>query len=170
MASNDPVILTLLLDKESFAFFEKLRRLHFPEERNFLQAHLTLFHHLPPEHYQQLLQDIAAICKQQQALQLQVREVKMMGRGVAYRIESDRLMQMHLSLQKKWQQWLMAQDKQKLWPHVTVQNKVSADEAKLLYKKLEAVFTPFASVGLGLQLWAYKGGPWELLHTALFAG
>jgi len=46
---KQPLILTLKLDEESQAFFDKQRALYFPPERNFLKAHLTLFHQLPDE-------------------------------------------------------------------------------------------------------------------------
>jgi hypothetical protein len=42
-----PLILTLKMDRESFSRFEGLRQAHFPPHRNFIPAHLTLFHHLP---------------------------------------------------------------------------------------------------------------------------
>ena len=42
-----PLVLTLVLDAQSFAFFDGLRRRHFPPERNVIAAHLTLFHALP---------------------------------------------------------------------------------------------------------------------------
>ena len=42
-----PLILTLKLDQASFTRLDALRQAHFPPERNWLSAHLTLFHHLP---------------------------------------------------------------------------------------------------------------------------
>jgi len=39
-------ILTAEMDDDSFAWLAGLRRRHFPPERNFLPAHLTLFHRL----------------------------------------------------------------------------------------------------------------------------
>lgn len=46
-ASGAPLIVTLGLDADAAAFFDALRRAHFPTERSFLPAHLTLFHRLP---------------------------------------------------------------------------------------------------------------------------
>jgi len=43
------LILTLALDGEAFALFDRLRREHFPPERNVVPAHVTLFHALPGE-------------------------------------------------------------------------------------------------------------------------
>ena len=42
-----PLILTLTLDEATQAYFNDLRRQHFPPNINYLAAHLTLFHHLP---------------------------------------------------------------------------------------------------------------------------
>ena len=53
-----PLILTLVLDAASQAFFDRLRRQHFPPERNVLDAHLTLFHALDGEQEQAILADI----------------------------------------------------------------------------------------------------------------
>lgn len=45
-----PLVLTLKLDQTTFDLFNELRQQHFPPERNFLPAHVTLFHALPGEH------------------------------------------------------------------------------------------------------------------------
>lgn len=42
-------ILTAELDADSFDWLDRLRRDHFPPERNLLRAHLTLFHRLSCE-------------------------------------------------------------------------------------------------------------------------
>src|SRR3954452_6981209 len=39
-------ILTAEMDGESFAWLDDIRGEHFPPERNFISAHLTLFHRL----------------------------------------------------------------------------------------------------------------------------
>lgn len=51
---------------------------------------------------------------------------------------------------------------------MTVQNKVSPDEARRLLRELEAGFTPFTATGEGLLLWRYLGGPWERLRLFRF--
>ena len=94
-------------------------------------------------------------------MKLVVKEVRLLGEGVAYRLESSLLQQLHRQLQKQWRTYLTPQDQQKLWPHVTVQNKVSPDEAKRLHVRLSEDFAPFEATGAGLHLWEYHGGPWE---------
>ena len=65
-----PLILTLQLDERSFAFFGAQRRRYFPLERNFIPAHLTLFHALPGEHLPSIEHDIAAWTSRQQPFTL----------------------------------------------------------------------------------------------------
>lgn len=165
---SKPLILTLELDAESSRFFNEQRHLYFPKERNFLEAHLTLFHHLPPQHLEEIQQEITQLCRQKESILMQVPEVRLMGRGVAYKLESETLQQLHRHLQKLWQPWLTPQDSQKLWPHVTVQNKVAPDKARELHQHLNVTFKPFAATGVGLQLWAYQGGPWQWLSSYPF--
>lgn len=168
MHDAPPLVLTLQLNKEAFLFFEQLRRQHFPAERNFLQAHLTLFHHLPARE-EKIKTVLEHTCTAQPPIALTVAEVVNIGRGVAYKIVSNELQRLHAHLQQQWRQWLIPQDRQKLWPHVTVQNKVAPDAAKMLHRQLSGTFQPFTAWGTSLALWYYKGGPWELAQVFAFA-
>ena len=156
-----PLVLTLTLDEAATTFFNQLRQRHFPAERNYLEAHLTLFHQLPGAEAKRLVSELESISQQYRPLKLVVKEVRLLGKGVAYRVESTLLQQLHRQLQKQWRSHLTAQDQQKLWPHVTVQNKVSPNEAKRLHAELSEGFAPFEAVGTGLHLWEYHGGPWQ---------
>lgn len=81
-AKTQPLILTLRLDEDSQAFFNTQRRLYFPPERNFLDAHLTLFHQLPDEAATfEYLEE-----SQQSNFSLQVSGLMNLGAGVAYKI------------------------------------------------------------------------------------
>jgi hypothetical protein len=159
MMESSPLIVTLQLDPVAFTFFNELRQKHFPPAINYLEAHLTLFHHLPavPE-VRQLLETVAS---KQEQMPLEVVSVMKLGRGVAYKMKSESLLAMHHYLQTSWQNWLTPQDRQKLNPHVTVQNKVATETAHALYQELAASFNPFTATGTGLSLWEYKGGPWH---------
>jgi 2'-5' RNA ligase len=164
--SDTPLILTLALDTEAEVFFDRLRQQHFPPERNFLKAHLTLFHHLPPQEPRVVAAIEAA--SRQPPFPLAVTGVVLIGRGVAFRLESAVLLQLHRGLQQQWLPWLLPQDKQKLWPHVTVQNKVAPQAARALHQQLQSTFTPFEVQATGLRLWRYLGGPWEPVNTYWF--
>ncbi|MGB3776762.1 MAG: 2'-5' RNA ligase family protein [Tunicatimonas sp.] len=160
-ASDYPLVLTLSLDEETTKFFNQLRQRHFPAEHNHLKAHLTLFHQLPGAEAARIIVGLEEVSQRYRPLKLAVSEVRLLGRGVAYRLESTLLQQLHRQLQKQWRAYLTPQDQQKLWPHVTVQNKVTPDEAKRLHTQLSEGFKPFEAVGTGLHLWEYHGGPWE---------
>ncbi len=110
------------------------------------------------------------MCLVQEHVELAVTGVKMIGRGVAYVLESQQLVGFRQQLAHHWRHWLTPQDQQKLWPHITIQNKVAPQEAKALAEKLRQQFTPFAAAGTALQLWAYLGGPWKLMDTFHFSG
>ena len=47
MPDHPPLILSAVLDAPVQERLDALRRAHFPPERNHLDAHVTLFHHLP---------------------------------------------------------------------------------------------------------------------------
>ena len=164
-----PLILTLTIDADSQLFFNHLRRQHFPPERNYLDAHLTLFHHLPAQ-VNQILEDIDLEAKLHHYMHLNVTEIKCIGNGVAYKIECAELLQLHKRMQMQWHEWLTPQDKQKLWPHITIQNKVEPAKSLQLQAELQQDFEPFSVCGVGLSLFEYKGGPWEFVKTIDFTG
>ena len=168
VTANTALILTLALDAKSQEFFNELRKQHFPSERNFLAAHLTLFHHLPGAEYGAITEHLAQVAAVQPRLTLAVSGVRFLGRGVAYTLECTPLQALHRALQTTWQPQLTPQDQQKLNPHVTVQNKVVPAVGRALYQELAAGFQPFEATGEGLQLWAYRNGPWEELKMFKF--
>jgi 2'-5' RNA ligase len=153
-------ILTLKLDEATQAFFEELRQRYFPPERNYLSAHLTLFHKLPPHP-----DTVSALADLRfSAFQLEATGLKNLGNGVAYRMEAEPLDQLHKELRSIFVSQLSAQDKQGFRAHVTVQNKVSSDQAKKLLLELTSNFSPFTASALGLELWEYLGGPWSFQY------
>ncbi|WP_460577323.1 2'-5' RNA ligase family protein [Hymenobacter coalescens] len=168
LADDAPLILTLMLDEAAQAFFDGLRREHFPPARNFLAAHLTLFHHLPGTERASIEAELAARSRALAPFSLAVTGLQFMGRGVAYALDSPETVALHQALQAQWWPHLTPQDQQRRRPHVTVQNKVDPTQARSLYEQLSADFVPFEARGSGLQLWAYRGGPWELLRTFAF--
>ena len=165
-----PLILSLMLDESSQAFFNGLRRQHFPPERNYLAAHLTLFHHLPGAHLADITQELVACSQSMGPTPLEVTGLQFLGRGVAYALESEAISALHRALQQQWLPWLTPQDQQRRRPHITIQNKVDPAVARALHQQLTDEFEPFEATGTGLHLWAYRNGPWEALRTFRFAG
>lgn len=162
-ASLLPLILTLKLDKSTFAQLDALRQAHFPPERNFLSAHITLFHALPGEQEEDIRTTLAALCAATPVLPLTLPSVRFLGRGVAINVESPALLALRGHLALQWSAWLSAQDRQRYQPHVTVQNKVTAVVARALYEELRATWSTLTAQGEGLLLWRYQGGPWEFV-------
>jgi hypothetical protein len=167
MTAGAPLVLTLQLDEQSFSYFNSLRKLYFPPERNFLSAHVTLFHHLSPNEHL-LIEDLVQWSKETEVLPLHITAVKSIGRGVAFTIDCPALVALHQKMQARWQAWLTPQDRQKIWPHITVQNKVAASEAKETLTTLQASFRPFTASGTGFDLWSYEGGPWKFIRRFPF--
>lgn len=156
-----PLILTLRFDDRSFAFFDAQRRRYFPPQRNFIPAHLTLFHALPGEHLASIAHDIETYASRQRLFHLDVTGLRPLRRGVAYSLVAPELTQLRRHLARQWNDWLKPQDRQNHNPHVTVQNKVDPTQARALLEDLSEGFQPFQVVATGLDLWWYRGGPWE---------
>ena len=163
-----PLILTLQMDERSQEHFDRLRELHFPPERNYLRAHLTLFHKLPGEREAEISAELHEMCREREPLALTVTGLRFLGRGVAYELSSPHLPALRRELVRSWGPWLGAQDSQGFKPHITVQNKVAPEQARGLHEELQAAFSPFEVEGLGLSLWRYLDGPWEGAGTFHF--
>lgn len=166
-ADAPPLVLTLRLDDGAQERFDALRRAHFPPERNHLQAHVTLFHALPGACEPEVRRDLAQAA-QRPAYEVEVSRVRSLGRGVAYDLRSPELTAQREGLARRWQPWLTPQDARPHAAHVTVQNKVTPQQARALLRELEAGFAPYAVRATGLALWRYLGGPWEPLDRWRF--
>ena len=166
IAQHAPLILTLALEAGASQFFNTLRQAYFPRDRNFIDAHLTLFHALP--NTPGIRQTVKELCSQVEPFTLTIVEPASIGNGVAYKILSRELMFLHKTLQEKWIDLLSRQDRQKLWPHITVQNKVGFMEAQNLLQQLKNGFTPFSAAATGLQVWEYLNGPWKFVEEFKF--
>ena len=160
-SATPPLILTLALDNTAQTYFDALRREHFPPKINYLSAHLTLFHHLPGTEFEAVDAQLRACCRTLHPLPLRVAGLRSLGRGVAFTLENQDLLDLHRQLQHAFAAHLTPQDRQKLQPHVTIQNKVDPAVARQLLERLLADFAPFGTLGTGLRLWAYHDGPWE---------
>ena len=82
------MILTPKMDEVPQERLDRLRRAHFPPERNFLRAHLTLFHHLPGERTQEFAATVEEVCRRQRPMILRAKGLLFMGRGVAYALDA----------------------------------------------------------------------------------
>lgn len=139
------------------------RRRRFPPERNHLRAHLTLFHALPGEHFEDVFAAVRAAAPSA-PLPATVDRLLKLGRGVAYHVHCPPLLAVRAAIAGAGLA-LTAQDRQP-WrrPHVTVQNKVTPAEADALFDTLSERFAPWPTAVVALRLWHYRGGPWS--HAA----
>lgn len=165
----EPLILTLGLHEDDQSRFERLRRLHFPPERNFIPAHVTLFHHLPGTGLDAVQADLESQCAAQPAFDVDVTGLRFLGRGVAYELQSPDLLALRRGLAGRWQEWLTPQDQQGYRPHITIQNKATGEAARALRDAMQAGFSPFTVRAEELLLWRYLGGPWQALGHYKFA-
>ena len=162
-----PLVVTLALDDASQDRLDALRRSHFPPGRNVVPAHVSLFHAVPGDYAEQVLVDVERGTRRP-AFALDVGGVQRLGRGTALRVHAPELAALHAALSAAWQPWLTAQDRQPLRAHVTVQNRVSPEQARDTAQLLERTVEPWAGRALGVDLWTYLGGPWSHLRRLAF--
>lgn len=165
-ATPTPLILTLQMDATSAATFTQLRRLHFPPARNWLDAHITLFHVLPSQASDEISRDVAEVAAETRAFSMRVERVRFLGAGVAFDLTSTAALALRRTLAERWGRMLGRQDMQWRGPlHVTVQNKVKPEVARALHEELTRDFETRDVSAIGLELWRYLGGPWQAVET-----
>ena len=167
---HDPLILTLMLDADTQAWLDALRRAHFPPERNLVPAHVTLFHALPGDEENAVLGALAAECRGAAPSAVRIGPPRFLGRGVALVVSAPEVSALRARLAARWRDRLTPQDRQGWRPHATVQNKVAAERARALHAELAASLPVREARAEGLLLWRYRGGPWEPAGTFGFNG
>lgn len=165
-----PIIITAEMGKTDQAWANRLRREHFPPERNHLDAHITLFHHLPPGHLPEIRSRLAALASLCPPPTARLSDVMLLGRGVAYRIDSPELLGLRDELAHDFSGLLIPQDQARPRLRITVQNKVEPPIAKALHTELSAIFQPRTLTISGLEAHYYRGGPWEHIGSWRFRG
>jgi hypothetical protein len=170
----DPFILTAALPPDLAGFAEGLRRAHYPPQRNHLHAHVTLFHSFAPSLLEELRDFLPRIAAEFAAPQGAVKGVMDLGRGTAIALDAPQLLALRALVSEHFHGSLTAQDLHEPRPHITIQNKVTKDEARALQTSLAPMLTGWAGKGAfafpGLELWDYRGGPWELVKACPFRG
>lgn len=165
-----PLILTAELPPDLHGWASGLRRAHFPPERNQLEAHVTLFHALPPSCEAELRDRCAALAREHPAVPARLEGLMKLGKGTALALASPAMLALRGELAARFHGLLTPQDAQPPRLHVTIQNKVSLEEARALQAVLTPQIQPRAFAFAGLALHAYRGGPWEFLKRWPFRG
>lgn len=167
-ADHAPLILTAALDRAAFARLDTLRRTHFPPERNQVPAHVTLFHQLPPSALGDVLLRLKLIARGHRAIPGKVAAPFSLGNGVALRIDAPDLDRLRDELADAWVPLLTAQDRGRPQLHVTIMNKAEPSAARALLDRMRAGFVPWPLSFTGVDVWRYRGGPWEVAGHVRF--
>lgn len=164
-----PIIVTAELGPEDQASFDRLRRRHFPPERNLLAAHLTMFHAIPPSALDELGRIVSTLTERAPP-RAEAAGIMDLGGGTAVRIVSEDLRDLREEIARRLHGLLSAQDSGGWAPHITVQNKVGRSTARSLQAELRATFEPREIRLRGIGLHHYLGGPWQTIRIYPFRG
>jgi 2'-5' RNA ligase len=168
VVSHDrPRVVTLRLDRDTQQRLDALRTSLFPAGRTRVGAHVTLFHAVPEPRHEDLLDACRVACARA-PFRVVLGTPYSLGRGVALPVEAAQLPQVHATLRRALEASLTRQDAQPFRPHVTVQNKVTADVARTTLADLTASHAAVEAQALALDVWAYDDRPWEHLVTVPF--
>jgi 2'-5' RNA ligase superfamily len=171
---SQPFILTAALPTDWAAWVEGLRRAHYPIERNHLHAHVTLFHALAPSLLEELRDFLPKVAAEFAAPEGAVSGVMDLGKGTAIALEAPQLLSLRALIAEHFHGSLTSQDLYEPRPHITIQNKVTKEEARALQASLGPVIAPWMTKGRftfpALELHRYCGGPWERVKTCAFRG
>lgn len=163
-----PLIVTATLPPDLQSWADRLRRAHFPVERNHLAAHVTLFHALPGQVEDEARRLLARLAASIAPVEANLASVMDLGGGTAFRIESPDMLALRDEIAEHFHGMLTAQDSHRPRLHVTVQNKVVRDTARSLQQVLAGEFQPRRFAFAGLALHRYLGGSWEALGQWTF--
>lgn len=167
-AGTAPLILTAELPPDLHRWATALRTAHFPPERNHLEAHVTLFHALPPHAEAEARTLLARLAGEFSPIEGRLEGIMSLGRGTAFRLASPAMLDLRAHIAAHFRGLLTAQDTHSPRLHVTIQNKVSPAEAKALQSALADVVSPRDFAFPGLALFRYRGGPWEAVRRFAF--
>lgn len=159
MTPRHPLILTLKLDKASQSLLTDLRTKYFPKNRNYLAAHVTLFHAIPAHRFAELDVHLASRAEQTNGFEVFIGEPKKMGnKGVLVTVRDrphGKIEKIHDDIQnflqtrvKEEKDKLTDQDSRRMGKaHVTVMNKAEEDEVEECLKAVEKEFEGMKQAG-----------------------
>lgn len=167
---GQPFIVTAALPAGIQSWADTLRREHYPEERNHLHAHVTMFHSFAPSLFDELKDFLPQVAREFAPPEAQITGVMDLGKGTAIALQSEPLLALRSLIAEHFQGSLTAQDLHEPRLHITIQNKVTKAEARALQADLAATIEERRFAFPALELHLYKQGPWERLKTCAFRG
>lgn len=165
-----PFIVTAELSPDMFAWSDRLRRTHYPPERNHVHAHVTLFHAFAPSLREELRRYLPGIAAEFAPPAARVIGLMDLGRGTAIELRSEAMLAIRAQIADHFHGALTEQDRHEPRLHITIQNKVSQEAARALQRTLAPTPEPREFRFPGLALHLYRGGPWEQLGHWQFRG
>jgi 2'-5' RNA ligase len=163
------LLITAELPPDVLGWTDALRRAHYPPERNRLRAHVTLFHALPPSVEDELLQVLADLARRP-APPARITGLMKLERGTAIAVECPEMVALHDAIAERMHGLLTDQDTRPLRLHITVQNKVSREEARVLQASLAPELPRVSFRFSGFGLYAWEEGLWRPIRTIAFRG
>ena len=170
MTDPRPLVVTALLEPMVQSRIEAWRRAFYPAGQNRVPAHVTLFRQLPGSELAAVRRQIKRICAEVAPPVVMVTQVLRREAGVALRLRAPGLADICDELAAGWAGLLTPQDRAGFAGQITIQNKVTAAEAKACHAQLAAGFVPFTTRAVAIALWRYCDGPWEALGSTAFRG
>jgi len=171
---SQPFILTATIPEPVRGWAEGLRRAHFPPERNHLHAHVTLFHAFAPSLREELASFLPRIVSEFAPPEGRVIGLLDFGKGTAIRLESPELLTLRAMIADHFHGSLTDQDLHEPRLHITIQNKVTKEDARILQAELAPTLDPWIErrpfTFPALELHLYQGGPWERIRDFSFRG
>ena len=165
-----PIILTARMGDQEFAYANRLRRAYYPPERNQVDAHITLFRHLPGHCEDEVVAAMRDACREFRAPIAKLADIMKMSGGVALLIESEELRAIRACIAERFHGLLTQQDQEHPRLHITIQNKVKTDMAKACFAALSAQFEPRLWQITGLKSYRYDEGRWDAPYEQSFRG
>src|SRR5690606_12592080 len=104
----------------------------YPPERNYLSAHVTLFHSLPPSAEAEMRQALSRLTASEPRPSARLTGLRSLGGGTALAIRCPALLALRAQLAEGMHGMLSAQDRHTPNLHITIQNKVSVPAARAL--------------------------------------
>ena len=167
---NPPFIVTAKLPRDVQIWADALRREHYPPERNHLHAHVTLFHSFAPSLFEELKDALPRFAAEEAPISAQVSGLMDLGKGTAIAIRSPGMHDLRERIAEHFHGSLTAQDLYEPRLHITIQNKVTREEARGLQQELGKRLEPREFLFPGLDLHIYRGGPWDHVRSFAFRG
>lgn len=156
-----PVIITARLAPADQAWADRLRHQYYPPELNLVPAHITLFHHLPSAHMAEIKRRLARLAAETPGLQGWLSRIWQWQKGVAIIVECPALLDIRDMLAESFHGLLTPQDMARPKLHITITNKISTPQARLVGEQLSAMFEPHFVNITGLSAHYYRDGIWE---------